>query len=68
MLSKLEPEERNFRALCGIPPCDLNFKSALQSASPDTIRRAIDDIAGQPQTKTKLKILEARLRKLEESK
>ena len=49
--------------LAGVPPGDVNFTENLKTASPATIRAALDIVPANH--KTKVKALEARLHKLE---
>lgn len=50
--------------LTNIPADDINFQGALETASPETIREAIQQMEGKKGNKTRLRALRARLRLL----
>lgn len=53
----------NISWLMTVPSGDGNFKSALERATDEEIREAISNLDGKSGVKTKLKALEAELRK-----
>lgn len=53
----------NISWLTTTPPGDCNFKSALRRATDEEIQEAISNLDGKSGVKTKLKALEAELRR-----
>lgn len=53
--------------LVSVPVGDLNFKLRLNEATAETIRAALAQIEGEPNTATKQKTLESALRKIEKN-
>lgn len=53
----------NIRWLTTTPSSDCNFKSALERASDEEIRAAISNLGGKSGVKTKLKALNAELKR-----
>lgn len=62
--AELTQEELDLHRLIGVPASDCNFKVALERAEEATIRTALDEITGKPETKTKELALRRRLAKL----
>lgn len=63
----LTPDERDLHSLISVPASDFNFQGALERTDEATIRAALEEITGKPETKTKELALRRRLAKLIQS-
>jgi len=61
----MDHDEQGVRWLVGTPASDVNFQHALKAASLETLIEAISRLEGKPYTKSKLRQLRSRMRRLE---
>lgn len=61
----MQPRTDTVSWLSNVPTSDNNFKAALDRATPNEIRQALDRTRGKTGHTTRTKVLERRLRKLE---